>query len=136
MNVSPYLSFNGECETAFNFYEKTLGAKIETMMTWGDSPMAKDISPDWGKKIIHATLMVGSTLLSGGDAPPSRFQKPQGFSVMLNIDSVEETERVFKALSENAQIQLMPLASTFWAERFGMVVDRFGVPWSINCSKK
>ena len=132
MKLSPYLSFNDECETAFKFYEQCLGGKIEAMMTYGDSPMANQTPPEQLNKIMHASLMVGDTVLMGSDAPPQFSEKPQGFSVSIVLEDVLEAERIFNALAENGTVQ-MQLQQTFWASRFGMLVDRFGTPWMINC---
>ena len=132
MQLNPYLLFNGECEAAFKFYEKCLGGKIVAKVTHGESPMAKDTPPERHNKILHARLMVGDNVLMGSDAPPERYEKPQGFSVTLGVDTPAEAERIFAELSRDGQ-SLIPLEKTFWAERFGMVVDRFGIPWLINC---
>ena len=134
MRVIPYLSFNGQCEAAFKFYEKCLGGKTLMMMTYGGSPMAEKSPPDWQKKIMHATLSLGDQQLHGADAPPGLYSKPQGFSVTLDIADAAEAERVFQALAEKATVQ-MPIQETFWALRFGMLVDQFGTPWMINCGK-
>jgi PhnB protein len=130
--LNPYLNFNGQCEAAFNFYEKVLGGKIEFKMTHGESPMADKVSADWQKKIMHATLRVGNNVIMGSDAPPQYYQKPQGFSVSYSVDKPEDAERIFKALSEKGSVQ-MALEQTFWAKRFGMFTDQFGIPWMINC---
>lgn len=134
MRLNPYLLFNGQCETAFQFYEKVFGAKITMIMRFEESPMADQVPLDWRKKVIHATLTVGDQVLQGSDAPPDHYEKPQGFSVTINIASAAEAERIFKALAENGAIT-MPLQETFWAERFGMLVDQFGTPWMINCGR-
>ena len=134
MRLNPYLTFNGQCEAAFKFYEKCLGGKIVMMMTYGDSPMAEQTQPEWRKKIIHATFALGDHVLQGADAPPERYQKPQGFSVLLNVGAAAEADRIFKALAENGAVQI-PIQGTFWAQRFGMLVDQFGTPWTINCGK-
>jgi PhnB protein len=134
IKINPYLNFNGQCEIAFRFYEKLLGGRIVTMQTHGDSPMASQTPPDWQKAILHARLVVGDQVLMGSDAPPQYFHKPQGFSVSLNIDTSAEADRIFNALAENGTIQ-MPIQETFWAKRFGMLTDRFGVPWIVNCDK-
>ncbi|HMF89342.1 MAG TPA: VOC family protein [Candidatus Angelobacter sp.] len=131
MRLNPYLTFNGQCEAAFKFYEKCLGGKILMMMTYGDSPMAGQTPPDWQKKILHTTLTVGNQVLQGADLTPDRFQKPQGFRVTLNIAATAEAERVFKALAEEGAIE-MPIQETFWAQRFGVLTDQFGTPWIIN----
>ncbi len=134
MQSNPYLFFNGNCEAAFKFYEQVLGGKIESMMTHEGSPAAGHVPADWGKKIIHARMSLGDSLLMGSDAPPGHFQKPQGFSINLAINDPAAAERVFNALSKNGTVQ-MPFAQTFWAFRFGMLVDQFGMPWMINCEK-
>ena len=134
MRLNPYLTFNGQCEAAFKFYEKCLGGKIVMMMTYGDSPMAEQTQPEWQKKIIHATFALGDHVLQGADAPPERYQKPQGFSVLLNVGAAAEADRIFKALAENGAVQI-PIKGSFWAQPFGMLVDQFGTPWTINCGK-
>lgn len=134
INLSWNLMFNGQCEEAFKFYEKFLGGKINVMMTWGESPMAKDVPQAWAKKITHASMTLGNQELTGGDTPSANFKKPQGFNVILNMTSTTEAEHIFNTLAENGTIT-MPLNETFWAARFGMLTDRFGIPWMINCEK-
>jgi len=133
MQLNPHLAFNGECEAAFKFYENCLGGKIVTMMTYGDSPMAEQMPPAWRGKIIHAAFALSDHQLTGADVPPESYQKPQGFYVLLNIGAEAEADRIFKARAENGAVQ-MPVQETFWARRFGMLVDQFGTPWMINCS--
>lgn len=135
MEINPYLLFDGQCEEAFKFYERCLGGKIETMMPHEGTPAAEHTPANWLKKILHARLNVKSGILMGSDAPPGHYQKPQGFSVSLTLNDPQEAEGIFRDLSEKATIQ-MHLAPTFWAERFGMLTDRFGIPWMINCEKK
>ena len=132
MKLNPYLTFNGQCESALKFYERCLGGQILMLMKYEDSPMAKQVPPNWGKKIIHATFALADHTLGAADAFPESYQKPQGFSVTLNIDTAAEADRIFKMLAENGSVQ-MPLQETFWAIRFGMFVDQFGTPWMINC---
>jgi PhnB protein len=132
MKSNPYLSFNGECEAAFAFYEQCLGGKITEKMTYGGSPMAEQIPPEQRDQIMHITLTIGDITIMGADSPPQMFEKPQGFSLNLNFDNIEEAERVFDALAENGTVR-MPIQETFWARRFGMTTDRFGTPWMINC---
>ena len=134
MKLHAYLMFNGQCATAFQFYEKCLGGKITFMMAYGDSPMAEQASASWREKIMHATLTFGDQTLSGADALPEQYQKPQGFSMTLNLSDTAEADRIFQALKEGGTVQV-PFQETFWALRFGMVVDRFGMPWLINCEK-
>ncbi len=134
MQLVPHLNFSGQCEEAFKFYEGSLGGKIQFMMTYADSPMAERMPPEWRKKIIHATIRIGDALVMGADAPPDHFQKPQGFSMSLEIKEPTDAERLFQALAEGGQVT-MPIQKTFWAQRFGMLVDRFGIPWMINCGE-
>jgi PhnB protein len=137
MNIEPRISliFNGECDAAFSLYQKYLGGVVTFRLTWGDSPMADQAPPDWHDRILHATLTVGGTGLSGADVLPGMYQRPQGFQVQLNIDDAAAAERIFTALAEDGEVTV-PLQQTFWALRFGAVVDRFGIPWSINCEVK
>jgi PhnB protein len=130
--LNPHLTFNGQCAEAFQFYEKCLGGKITMMMKYGDSPMADQMPSALRENILHATFAFGDHRLTGADVPPESYQKPQGFSVLLNIGDETEADRVFAALAENGNVQL-PIQRTFWAVRFGMLVDRFGTPWMINC---
>jgi len=133
MQLNPYLSFNGQCGAAFKFYQQCLGGSIQ-MMAWGDSPMADQVPSGWRDKIIHATLIVGETALLGADAPPDRYETPRGFSVTIQINDPAEADRIFHALAENGTVQ-MPIQQTFWAALFGMCVDRFGIPWMVNCGQ-
>jgi PhnB protein len=134
MQLNPMLTFNGECETAFKFYEQCLGGEIQTMMTWGDSPMADQVPAEWRDRIIHASLRVGEEALLGGDAPPDRYETPRGLSVTIQVKDLAQAERVFNALAENGTVH-MPLQKTFWSAGFGMCVDRFGIPWMVNCEQ-
>ena len=100
MKLSPFISltFNGQCEAAFKFYERCLGGKIAFMLTWGASPMATDAPPEWGEKIFHGRITVGDTDLIGADALPKQYERPKGFSILLNIDDTGEADRMFQAL--------------------------------------
>ena len=132
MQLNPYLLFNGQCEEAFKFYEQCLKGKIEAMMTHAGTPAETQVPPEWRNKILHARMTVGNQVLMASDAPPGRYERPQGFSVSIGLTDTAEAERIFSALAENGKVG-MPLQQTFWATRFGMVVDRFGIPWMINC---
>jgi len=135
MKIISYLAFNGQCDEAFQFYEKVLGGKILMKMTYGDAPAGTPTpSPEAKNRIMHVTLAVGDQLLQGADAPGQHFSKPQGFCVMLSVDDAAEAERIFQALAENGQVQ-MPMQETFWAKRFGMLIDRFSIPFMVNCNK-
>ena len=134
MQLNPYLYFNGQCEAAFKFYEQCLGGKIEAMIPHAGTPAEEHVPSEWRNKIMHARLTVGNEVLMGTDAPPEHYKKPKGFSVSLQVKDPADAERVFNALSENGKVQ-MALQKTFWAARFGMLVDRFGIPWMINCEE-
>ena len=134
MQLNPYLLFNGQCEAAFRYYEKVLGGKIVAMMPHEGTPAAAQVPPEWLKKIIHARLVVGDKVLMGSDAPPDRYQETKGFSVSIGVDTPAEAERIFHALSESGKVH-MPMDKTFFAERFGMLADQFGIPWMIICEK-
>ncbi len=134
MKLNSYLFFNGQCEAAFKFYEKCLGGKIDAMLTHAGTPAEAQVPANWRDKIMHARLIVGDEVLMGSDAPPEHFQQPQGFSVALGVDDAAEAERIFNALADKGTVR-MPIQQTFWAVRFGMLVDRFGIPWMINCEK-
>jgi PhnB protein len=134
MHVNPYLVFNGDCETAIKFYQQVLGGEITMMMTHAGTPMEGHVPKEWQGKILHASLKIGDTVLMGSDAPPDRYEKPKGFSVSLVLDDTGEAERIFRTLSEGGSVQ-MPIQQTFWAARFGMLVDKFAIPWMINCNQ-
>jgi len=94
--------------------------------------MADEVPADWRDRVINATLVTRGAVLMGGDAPPGQGVPPQGFSVAIQVDEPAEAERIFHALLDGGRAT-MPLQTTFWAERFGMLVDRYGTPWIINC---
>jgi len=135
MRLNPYLSFDGQCEAAFKFYEQCLRGKIIMLMKYGDSPLAGQKPIQWHQRVIHVTFSWGDHILQGADALPETYSRPQGFSVMLNIDSANEAERIFNALLAEGTVQI-PLQESFWATRFGVLVDQFGTPWTINCGKR
>lgn len=135
MKLNPYLMFNGQCEQAFKFYEQCLGGKITAMMTYGEAPdptMVEQTPPEWRSKIMHTSLTLGDQELMGSDSPPNYHEDAKGFSVSINLNDPAEAERIFHMLATDGTVQ-MPLQQTFWAHRFGMLVDQFGTPWMINC---
>jgi PhnB protein len=132
MQINPYLHYNGNCEEALKFYAEVLRGKVVAMATFGSSPMAEQTPPEFRQKIMHGRIDIGAQIIMGSDAPPDRFSRPQGFSVSINTDSPAEAERIFAALTQGGSVT-MPLQQTFWAQRFGMGMDRFGIPWMVNC---
>ena len=135
MKINPYLIFNGDCKAAFTFYAESLNGNIEVMLTFGETPAGDQVPKDLHNLIIHTRLAVGDQAIMGSDTTPDRpTDEMSGCSISLNVDNIAEAERVFAALSDGGNVQ-MPLETTFWAARFGMLVDRFGVSWMINCEK-
>ena len=132
MHINPYLMFHGQCEEAFRLYERVTGGKIVAMLTHEGTPAAGSVPPEWQKKIIHARLQIGQEFLMGSDAPPDHQKVSQGYSVTLRVDTPEEAERIYNGLSEGGTIH-MPLDQTFFAKKFGMFADRFGIPWMVIC---
>jgi PhnB protein len=133
MKIHAYLIFDGQCEAAFNFYEQVFGGTLE-LMRFGESPEAEHIGQEHHGRIMHACLTTGDQLLMASDTlPQSPHEGIKGCSVSLQVDNVPEAERLYEALSADGQIQ-MELQATFWATRFAMFTDRFGVPWMINCA--
>jgi PhnB protein len=127
MKLYTQLNFGGNCEEAFRFYEEHLGGKITMMMTQSQAPGAPSGA---GNAIIHARMNIGDTVLIGNDVPGNVFQKMRSVYMYLSLDSAEEAERVHKLLAEGGEM-FMPLEETFYASRFSMLRDRFGVSWSI-----
>ena len=134
MKMNPYINLNGNCTEALNFYEQTIGAKILFKMTFAESPMADQTPPDWKNKIMHSSVAIGDQVLMAADGQPNKPSEIKGCSLSLSTSDPVEAERIFKALSENGTIHV-PLQETFWAQRFAMFVDQFGVPWMVNCEK-
>jgi PhnB protein len=132
MQLNPYLSFNGQCEEAFKFYEQCLGGKIEFTVTYGSSAVADQFPSEWRDKVFHSTLTVDGNVLQGADCPPGQEGEMKGVSLALAVDEPANAERIFNALADKGTVT-MPLQQTFWAVRFGTLVDQFGVPWIINC---
>ncbi len=134
MKINSHVHFNGRCEEAFKFYEKSLGGKIQFMLPYGESPAVNQVPANWKGKIMHATIALGDQTLMGCDAPPDHYDEPKGFAVALHTSNPAEAERAFNELSQGGTVK-MPMQETFWAKRFGMLVDQFGIPWMVNCEK-
>ena len=128
-----YLSFDGNCADAMRFYEQALGGKLEVLMSGAESPIAAQMPKEFAHRILHARLALrGGGMLFGGDCPVGGpYEGIKGVSIAVDYASVEEAERVFASLGEGGRVT-MPMQSTFWAKRFGMLEDRFGTPWIVN----
>jgi PhnB protein len=134
MKLNPYLTFDGRCREAFEFYQKAFGGQISFMQTIGESPMASSMPPETHGRVMHVTLHIGDQVLQGADAPSGLFSEPAGFSVALHFDDVGEGQRVFDALAQKGMVQ-MPFQETFWAKGFGVLIDEFGTPWILNAGQ-
>ena len=134
MEVQPYLFFDGRCDEAIEFYTKALGARVDMLMRYKDSPEAcdpKQLPPGSENKVMHASLRIGDTTVMASDGHCSGKPTFQGFALSISAPSTAEAERLFAALSGGGKV-VMPLEKTFWSESFGMVADRFGVSWMVG----
>lgn len=134
MQLSPYLVFAGQCEAAFQFYEKLFNAKITSITRINETPEAEHFPADFQDKVAHASINIAGQEVQASDATSQYYQKPRGTSLFVALDTPEEVERVFNALADNGEIA-MPLEETFYANKFGAVVDRFGTPWMLGNMK-
>ncbi|MBS0380414.1 MAG: VOC family protein [Proteobacteria bacterium] len=132
MKLMPHLHFRGNCREAFNQYAELLGGRVAFAMTFGEAPGEHPAA--LRGQIIHARVEFAGQALTGCDAPPERYERPQGFNLLLDVASAADGERIFNELARGGQL-VMPFAQTFWAHRFGMCSDRFGIPWMVNCEK-
>jgi PhnB protein len=133
MQVQPYLFFDGRCEEAVEFYKRALGAEVEMLMRFKDSPEPPPpgmVPPGREDKVMHACLRIGEAKVMASDGRCQGQPNFQGFSLSLTASDEAEADRLFAALGEGGEVQ-MPLAKTFFAPRFGMVADRFGVSWMV-----
>ncbi|MGH8781671.1 VOC family protein [Paraburkholderia sp.] len=132
MSPDPYLMFDGTCAEAMRFYERTLGGRMKAMMTHAESPLADQMPPENAQRILHAALEFDGRLLMASDTMVGHpYEGMKGFMLALNIPTVDEAHRIFNTLAEGGTVN-MPMQKTFWAESFGMAIDRFGTPWAIN----
>lgn len=132
LGIKPYLSFNGNCEEAINFYKDVLGGELLFMQRYGESPM-KGMGKD--DAVMHCTLMVGDSQIMASDNPEGQ-PAATGSNISLTLGSDDPTgaETMFEKMSEGGKVT-MPMQETFWAERFGMLTDKFGINWMFNCEK-
>ena len=132
MDISPYLSFHGTCRDALNFYAELFGGSIEAMETYGDGPENVDFHgapDDW---VMHGRVRIGAHTIMASDMAGADQKAPQGFHLQTQFDDLDKAKRVFSRLAKNGSITI-PFEPTFWATGFGMCVDRFGIPWIVNC---
>jgi PhnB protein len=132
MQLIAYLNFAGNAREAMDFYAQALGGKVTQRFTYGESPMAEQCGPASADHVMHSQVEAGGAMLMGADGPPPH--EAGSTSVNIAVDTPEEAERIFAALSEGATVHCA-LAETFWAHRFGMLVDKYGKGWLVNCLK-
>ena len=131
MHISPHLCFDGQCREAMQLYHSVLGGTLQTMLTYGETPMASSVDSRWHDRIMHATLVLDGIELTGVDMIADSYQRPQGFFVTLTVSGIARASEIFRRLSHGGTIKL-PFDKTFWSPGFGVFVDRFGIPWEIN----
>ena len=135
MSVQPYLFFGGRCEEALEFYRSALGAEVEMLSRFKDAPEPGMAQPGMEDKVMHASLRIGETILMASDGRCDGEPRFDGFSLSIIVSNEEQAESVFNALAEGGEVT-MPLEKTFWAPKFGMVEDRFGVGWMVSVEHK
>jgi PhnB protein len=131
MQVNAYLTFRGDCEAAFTFYAESLGGKVGQIFRYAGTSFMEQAPPGWQDKVMHGSFSVGDQVFMGADMTPDKYEQPKGFTLSLHVDDPAEAERVFGLLAKDGTVQ-MPMQKTFWAARFGTLVDRFGMRWVIN----
>jgi PhnB protein len=133
MQLQPYVHFNGQCEEAIEFYKKAVGAQVNMLMRFKDMPAScgpSPITPGTENKVMHANLRIGDSVVLVSDGQCTGVTKFDGFSLTLTASSDAEAEKTFNALADGGAVR-MPLQKTFFSSKFGMVNDRFGVPWMV-----
>lgn len=134
MRLHTYLSFNGDCREALAFYARQLGGNVVAMQSFGEVPGCEGMPADVKDKIMHGRVDIGAYSLMGTDATPDHpYPGVHGAHVVADVDEPEKAESLFAALAIDAQVE-MPLDQTFWARRYGILTDRFGVRWMVNCT--
>lgn len=134
MQIQPYLFFNGRCEEAIAFYRQALGARLDMLMRYRESPDPPPpgmIPPGFEDKVMHASLRIGETVVMASDGCSADQPSFHGFSLSITVTDPAAADPVFNALAEGGKV-VMPLGATFWSPRFGMLTDRFGIGWMIN----
>ncbi|MCY1267915.1 3-demethylubiquinone-9 3-methyltransferase [compost metagenome] len=132
MQVRPYLFFHGRCDEALAFYQHVFGAKVTALMRYEEAPGPSQVPDGWADKVMHASLQIGDTQVWMSDGRGERHLPFTGFSLAVSLRGPVEAEQAFAALADGGQVD-MPMEKTFWAQRFGMLTDRFGVGWMVSC---
>lgn len=132
MKLSFHLGFNGQCQEAFEYYAQHLGGTIGTVLQFKDSAAVACVPASWQNKIVHASMVIEGIELAGSDLLPEQYQKPSGFYLALGIDTEVRVKSIFAKMAEDGDV-ILPPQKTFWSPCYGIVVDRYGVPWKLNC---
>lgn len=132
MRIGVHLHFTGQCQEAFEFYKNLLGGSME-VFTYRESPASQHIPADWQDKVVHASLATNNLEIAGADILPEQYETPKGFQLLLQMEDEQVTKGIFESLAEGGEIT-MPIQKTFWSPCYGMLTDRFGIPWEINCA--
>ena len=132
MKVQAYITFGGRCEEALEFYKKSIGAEVTSLMRWKETPdAAMKPPPGYEEKVMNAAFRIGETQLMADDGMGPKQPEFKGMSLVIEVADDAEAKRVFTALGQDGSVQ-MPLMKTFWTSSFGMLTDKFGVPWMVN----
>jgi PhnB protein len=134
-SVQPYLFFNGRCEEALEFYRSALGAKVEMLSRFKDAPETGMVQPGMENKVMHASIRIGETVVMASDGRCNGQPRFEGFSLSIVVPDEQQAANLFNALAQDGKIT-MPLEKTFWAPKFGMLEDRFGVGWMVSVQHK
>lgn len=132
VKINPSLMFSGSCGAAFRRYASLFGGEIIFKMTYAESPLAQEVPSEWLNEIWFARLRAGGLDITGGDVVAKDYETPHGFSMVVGVSSAEEADRIFAGLADGGEV-LMPLQTTHWSPRYGVVRDPFGIRWEINC---
>ena len=132
MKTELHLHFDGSCKEAFEFYADVFGGRIESMLTYGETPAGEHVPHEHRERIVHAGLKMGEIEIAGADILQD-YNKPSGFNILMQFNNRAEAQQIFEQLAREGQVT-MPLQKTFWSPCYGMVTDRFNIPWEINCT--
>ncbi|HMU66211.1 MAG TPA: VOC family protein [Cellvibrionaceae bacterium] len=132
MSLSFHINFNDQCQAAFEFYAQVLNGQIGTMLQFKDSPAAASVAPQRQSKIVHANINIEGVEIAGADVEASQYTAPTGFFILLGFASELQVEAVFARLAQGGEVIMAP-QQTFWSACYAIVIDRFGVPWKLNC---
>lgn len=133
IKLAPHLTFNGDCAEAFNFYAEVLDGNVESLHTFGDSPIAAELPPGYERQVLHAVIRIhGQTIIGSDSTPEQAYEEMQGISLSLTYANVAQARSAFEALATNGYVTA-PFQATPGTVAFGTVIDRFGTPWAIYC---